>query len=267
MRTGCLNSIHALAVVVVLLSRSADAYDVRTHGFVTEQSFDAAHRLSLYLMDVGLGIEDVFDRKTATPAVLLEEFTNDGTARGWMAEGAIREDDFQEHSLLAPLECPQPRNPDSKIDRPKHHFFDVQREGAGLALALGLAAPDWALGLQGRGPSENQNHFSLADARAYQLRSLTENARDERNRNTARLFRALGQVTHLLQDMAQPQHSRNDPHLGCTNAIAKFVGGEKSWYEAYTEKRALNHRYRTRRDSNPLKLAGYDAVSLPTYRD
>src|SRR5439155_20577027 len=58
------------------------------------------------------------------------------------------------------------------------------------------------------------------------------------------------------------------PHLGCQSAIAQFIAGERSWFEAYTETRALNLGYRSRSDaSRPLVLSGYDAVSLPDYRD
>src|SRR5436309_5883603 len=181
----------AFSLLILLKPSSVQSYDLLTHMTVSQQAFDLSARVRSYAEDVAIKIESIFDPDNrAEGSTAFAGFKNRGTLRDWLAAGAIREDDFQEHSLLARLGCPQPGNPRSEIDRPKHHFFDVQREGAGLTLALGLPAPDWALGLQGRGPSENQNHFSLTDARAYQLRSLTENARDERNRNTARLFRA-----------------------------------------------------------------------------
>src|SRR5262249_33378540 len=172
------------------------------------------------------------------------------------------------HPLAAALlRCTPPLNPqsaDEQIDRPRHHFFDVQRSGDGIA--NGFPAPDWALGLLGRGPSADQNHFPLADARVYQLRSLTGSTRQDRDRHTAKMFRTLGQVIHVLQDMAQPQHTRNDPHVGC--ALIQFIAGEKSWYEAYTETRARTMNYRNRNvASRSLVFAGYDSISLPTYRD
>src|SRR5207248_9775652 len=140
--------------------------------------------------------------------------------RWWLIEGGIREDDFQSHPLLTALfGCPAPENPRSDIDRPKHHFFDVQGAGGGIVPGA-FPAPDWALGLQGRGTASTQNQFSVLDARRYQLLSLTAATRAERDRNTALLFRTLGHVTHLLQDMAQPQHTRRDAHLGCRSSIA-----------------------------------------------
>ncbi len=123
-----------------------------------------------------------------------------------------------------------------------------------------MPAPDWALGIQGR----DQNGFTLLDARDYQVQSLTAPTREARDRNTALLFRALGQVVHLLEDMAQPQHTRNDPHAGCV----EFIAGGHSWYEEYTEMRALRQNFRTRAQiAPPLVLGGYAPVSLPTYRD
>jgi hypothetical protein len=66
------------------------------------------------------------------------------------------------------------------------------------------------------------------DAREYQLKSLTETTKVDREKNAALLFRTLGQVIHLVQDMAQPQHTRNDPHSGCLGGF--FGAGEHSWY-------------------------------------
>lgn len=170
-------------------------------------------------------------------------------------------------SVFSALGCRIPKNPPSQVDRPRHHFFDVQRNGQGLTVLgniLGLPAPDWALGTAGRGPNPDQNQFSLADARDYQLWSLTAETRADRERNTARLFRALGQVAHVLEDMAQPQHTRNDPHLGCLDIVA----GEESWYETYIETRALGRRFRTRGQPSPLLvLDGYPPVSRRPYRE
>jgi hypothetical protein len=255
-------------VTCLSLSGSATAYELRTHASITAESAARSRHVERYLADVGLALDTVFDRAAVARPDQLAEVVNDATAFGWLVEGAIREDDYRSHPLLEQLfGCTPPLNPPSAIDRPIHHFFDAQRDGAGLGLAGGFPAPDWALGLQGRGTTADTNQFSLPDARAYQLRSLTEPRREDRDRYTARMFRALGHAVHLLQDMAQPQHTRNDPHLACDSAVLRFIAGETSWYEAYIETRALGVSYRGRADaSRPLALAGYDAVDLPTYR-
>jgi hypothetical protein len=72
--------------------------------------------------------------------------------------------------------------------------------------------------------------------------------------------------------MAQPQHTRNDPHSGCLGGF--FGAGEHSWYEEYIEKRARNDRYRGRElflprppDFGQILSQGYTAPKFTTYRD
>jgi hypothetical protein len=260
----------ALLIIMMFLFMNAaatSAYEVRTHGEITRRALELSTATAVYLRALGVDTKKKFAFETRTRPEELAEFDNDGTALGWMTEGAIREDDYVFHSMFAAMGCRTPRNPVSELDRPRHHFFDVQRSGQGLTVlgqSLGLPAPDWALGTAGRGPGPDQNQFSLADARDYQLWSLTAETRAERERNTARLFRALGQVAHVLEDMAQPQHTRNDPHLGCLDIVA----GEESWYETYIETRALGQQFRTRgQPSPPLVLDGYPPVSRRPYRE
>jgi len=120
-----------LMVCTVLVFGNADAYDLRTHGSISDRSFDASQGTARYLNEMGIGPDDVFDRPAVTPPGQLADFTNLGTVRGWLTEGAIREDDYQPHPLLERIfGCEPPLNPPSAIDRPVHHFFDVQRGGA-----------------------------------------------------------------------------------------------------------------------------------------
>lgn len=260
----------SLRVLVVLLSLaylpitvvSGLSYDLMTHERTTGRAFDLSLGVSVYLDHLGISRSDIFDFKSRTPSNQLADFVNTGTLRDWIIEGAIREDDFRPH-----LGCPQPLNPPSEIDRPLHHFFDSQRGGRGLTTPLvnGLPATDWALGGQGHGLGQTGNQFSILDARVYQLRSLTESKKEDREQNAALLFRTLGQVAHVLQDMAQPQHTRNNPHSGC---IPHSIAGERSWYEAYIETRALGERFRTRgQPASPLLLDGYTTPRFTSYQD
>jgi hypothetical protein len=250
-------------------STLAHSYELRTHGEITRRAYDASEGVAAYLSAVGLRGTDRFDLDARTPREQLASFVNTGTAMDWIIEGAIREDEFIDNVFLAFLGCPRPANP-SEMSRVLNHFFDVQRGGRGLTLSmgqLGLPAPDWALGLQGRGAGPKQNQFSLLDARDYQYQSMTASSRETRDKYTALLFRTLGHVLHILEDMAQPQHTRNDPHAGCMDMLNPIFG-DHSWFEHYIEDRILRRPFPRGGDIPPeVVLGGYDPVAIRPYQD
>jgi len=103
--------------------------------------------------------------------------------------------------------------------RALNHFYDPLSNRPltvfGVSLA-NYASPDWALedvqeinGTFGVGAQE----FSYRDARRYFHQALTSSSDADRQKYFGLTFQTLGQVIHHLQDMAQPQHVRNDPHL------------------------------------------------------
>lgn len=146
---------------------------------------------------------------------------------GWLLRGAIREDDWQ--AMDAPgcrLTAPNPN--DEQLDRPGNHFYDpVHDRPLSVGAALGQKAPDWALGTAdflARPPAPDAaraNHYTVRDAREALYRALTLKradgqdipvqapltGEDVRQAYWATAFRALGNVAHLVQDMAQPQHT------------------------------------------------------------
>jgi hypothetical protein len=88
-----------------------------------------------------------------------------------------------------------------------------------------------------------------------------------RDQFTARFFRTLGHVLHILEDMAQPQHTRNDPHAGCFSVLNPIFGGH-SWYEQYLEDRTLRRPFeQTGNIPPPTTLVGYAPPSIRFYRD
>jgi hypothetical protein len=70
--------------------------------------------------------------------------------------------------------------------------------------------------------------------------SLTATDWEVRKAYWATVFRVLGNAVHLVQDMAQPQHTRNDFHsgYGCLPNAGCIVGRD-SFYEKYTAARTL----------------------------
>ena len=167
----------------------------------------------------------------------------------WLIRGAIREDDLTLAGCigatvanavhLRSTEC-NPRGPDGgdphgDFDRVLHHFYDPHFKRGFLG---GEKAIDWATGSIDALTSPNhpylvsRNHFSLMSAREAMYRALTGRRSSDRqpleplpdgkattpeqirNAYWATTFRALGDAVHLVQDMAQPQHTRNDAHPG-----------------------------------------------------
>ncbi len=224
---------------------------------------------------------------------------------GWLMLGAIREDDVPLDS--GALENTPQDEPLGAFVRVFNHFYDPFFDRALFALGAtrGSPAPDWAvLGLDKNDSHANQ--FAIIDARDAMWRALTlreyrsaapalisdlpftptQNIPSRESFRTvywATTFRALGDAMHLLQDMSQPQHTRNDPHAGrgCIGQIC--FAGHASYYENYIDARATgagSFRLRERffESSTPtdideqvvpisLPYDGYPIVRFAQYRD
>src|SRR6266851_9394821 len=185
----------AAACALLLTSFSTSAYEILTHRAMSL----AAARASILnqpseqlLTSLGLK-ESIGDQgETFRNSTGLEK-----TIENLFQDGAEFEDNFP---------------------RPRHHFYDPinNRPLTIFGIQVGRTSPDWALedggqitGILGIGAQE----FSFADARNYLLKALTSPSENDRNNNFGLMFQTLGQVIHHLQDMAQPQHVRNDAHL------------------------------------------------------
>lgn len=116
---------------------------------------------------------------------------------------------------------------DVPIARVLNHFYDPQYDqytGRGLdvyVLVDGQPSPDWALEdrfevvslssplLQYPGMPQD---FSFRHVQQQYFEALTGQGQSYRLQSAGRMFQYLGHVVHHIQDMAQPQHARNDPH-------------------------------------------------------
>ncbi len=175
--------------------------------------------------------------------------------------GSIREDDV-------PFDNGEEENtpnddPRGAFMRVANHFFDPYFDQP-LTIdggRYGATALEWMKsGRPGRG--SRTNNFSWFAAREAMWRALTlkEYASDvgtdfafldlEMPRNAvlsswqavrtaywATTFRSLGDVVHLIQDMGQPQHTRNDIHAGVVCSGVNCALGHKSFFEAIVEGR------------------------------
>jgi hypothetical protein len=188
--------------------------------------------------------------------------------RAWLMRGVIREDDLLQGSYDKEPSAPD-ADPHGEIIRVLNHFYDPINQSP-LSLPLGLScssitgglstgcarAVDWATGQQNALAVSNQipnsarrNHFSLADAREAEWCALTKKNNDllastysgMRRLCWATTLKSLGAALHLVQDMAQPQHVRNDAHNPPIEEWYTYfvqTTPERRAYEIYTNWRA-----------------------------
>ncbi len=215
------------------------------------------------------------------------------TLPGWLMRGAVREDDAG-NRFVRPKGEPANDDPYGDINRWCNHFFDPtkpagQRKADFFCLFdVRDDAVNWATGSTDAFASPSQpdtsrrNHFTVVDAREAMYRALTGRKSDgtgaggagldadmtTRKAYWATTFRALGDVMHLNQDMAQPQHTRNESHAGIT--ARNFMGNPI--YEKYLDARVRGQAEfeinGTVISSPPLLNFGtYDAVKFTSYSD
>lgn len=182
---------------------------------------------------------------------------------GLVIRGTIREDD-NPSQLPAGTDTDDP----NAFHREFNHFFDPVYNrpltvsqiglfywGSGAGIMTLRKSVDWALGVddafgsdQSKG-SDTLNHFTVLSAREAEWRALTGTAGDgggqfsrdgspptetDRNRYWATMFRSVGDIMHLNQDAAQPQHTRNEAHSGAGPVwLQDLRTGHASVYEAY----------------------------------
>ncbi|MEO8101534.1 MAG: hypothetical protein ABI790_03355 [Betaproteobacteria bacterium] len=180
---------------------------------------------------------------------------------GWLLRGAVREDDNTKETRPG---TPEGDEPGGVFERVYGHFFDpVNDKGLTIGpFTFGPRAPDWAT-LKGTKIGARENYYNWPSAREAMWRALTlkrilangtfeqitpiggliNRAADEAERKAywATMFRSIGDVVHLMQDQAQPQHTRNDAHsgYGCVTAIDSCAGGHASFVENYLKARTL----------------------------
>jgi hypothetical protein len=195
-----------LTALAIIFCGSAHGYDVETHEVLTQ----AAARGSILQLSPG-----VLDDLGLTPT---QEFPNTNgtplTFSDLLAYGANVED-----NLVLDL-------------RVFRHFYNpINGQGLNVPLIPTFpSSPDWALARPGTLNDQEQSYWN---ARQSEFNALTNSLQGERNKWFGRTFQFLGQVVHHLQDMAQPQHVRNDPH--CSSWLCWPVGlRAPSLYESWT---------------------------------
>ena len=218
----------------VLLIGDVGAYEVTTHQELTRRSLvgdSRSENLKFFLRtfdleDTDYSEEGDITRHWITGLVssiqasgpyrdVADQLTNDhendlnifigGDYRGIVETGAILEDTAisVDHFLLD----------DGRFLR---HFYDMHLADQ----CIGLNAPTFGLqtcsrewGFDGGG-DEITNDFTFVNARNYYRDSIKGSTKDKRSGAQAMLFLTMGHLAHLLEDVTQPSHARDDPHGG-----------------------------------------------------
>jgi len=116
--------------------------------------------------------------------------------------------------------------------RSLNHFYNpITNEG----LAVGYTSPDWSL--EDNGDIDSQS-YSYKDAMNFFYLAMTSQTKEARELNWGKTFETLGRVIHHVQDMAQPDHARDDLHCDAFPCAVSLVLYDASWYEKYTN----NHK-------------------------
>jgi hypothetical protein len=216
----------ALALATTCLGTRA--YEVSTHAILS----DLGVRMSQTYRDPATFT------KLGLPGVTETVYTRTGetTTRnfsGIVQEGARWEDD--QYALVA---C--------------NHFFNPQannRQGSGLmnlpdylglvALAcggVGIASPLWSLedtglAMDTNAPT-NYHEFSMRSAYSALKTAMSGEDPATRLRNASLAMQSLGHIVHHIQDMAQPQHTRDEAHTH--GVVPGFAAWPRGAYEDYT---------------------------------
>lgn len=226
-----MNKSVAVCLAMGMLANRPDAlaYDVPNHFDMSKAGVERSVLKTDPVVLINLGLRDLDQQFPSASGENSAEFT-DGCFHG------------AKFSIINLIACGA-QFEDVPGVRSFNHFYDPINNGP---LTVGgvkpgdvlgepnLTSPDWALQDNNTEPKQL---FSYKHARDYFYQALTTiGAQQNRDEYWGKLFQTLGQIIHHLQDMAAPQHVRNDQH------VDKPIPGlyNPSLYESYTKEARAN---------------------------
>ncbi len=233
-----------IIIVLLLCSGIVDAYDPKTHREIAYHAFQRSYLGANWSNTTNIfGFGEKFPNSYGVPSNALE---------------LIRDGVEFEDKIMPILN-------DRESLRMKYHFYDPQNDGRPLTLKIPAtlttpeiklvapyASPDWITEKIGGNDIEEQGqNFSFSDANNYLYRALTSKTKEDRDINWGLTYQTLGHVIHHIQDMAQPQHTRNDSHLPWEDSEIQF-------YEIYTEEKRID-------PNRGLPFTGYPDIDLNVF--
>ena len=107
----------------------------------------------------------------------------------------------------------------------RHFFNPLNGHGLTTRIITFMSSPDWILGDR----SDPGHEFTWKQARIDFRVASTHPEKAVRLKNWGLVFQKVGHVIHHIQDMAQPQHPRNDAHCGLSCGYAFPAAFYENW--------------------------------------
>lgn len=231
--------------LLVLATGIAYGYEDETHSLLTERAFDASvlNTDGSLRADIGLDLGTVFTSSSGMS----------GDARTIVTLGTLLEDGCvdagQEGRDNNSTGCDAG---DPNAYNVFNHFLDTQQNIplTKIGCTLGETSLNWATEINGQIPAMDRclgyfhiegQQFSYVDAQQYFLNAMTNASPSSREANMGLMLQSLGHVIHHLQDMAQPEHTRNDAHCGSPTCKSYFVPYDPSDRERYSADVTTSH--------------------------
>jgi hypothetical protein len=195
--------------------------------------------LCLGLLEIDLFGHEVIVHEAITVNAAASAYANSPAYAGFINVISSDRSLTQETNLMRIGSGEEDDTGDAGGNRSYNHFYDplgpTNSYGRGLSDApfvgrpfIGKDSLTWAsvsnglghdfISIIGKGSNiGTTNIWSWQNARGYEWLGLTATNQSERQTNLDNMFRAVGQVMHLLEDASQPQHVRNEQHVFPTN--------------------------------------------------
>jgi len=200
-------TIISLFVITVSFYSFAYAFDDKTtHPKITEKAAESSKLGNYLIKNLGAEFSGGIETKVSGKLVI-----------DWLAKGATDEDDpdcrASNHFHNPLLSWDQSQMTDDiltwqgRIVRnicEEEWPFSERKSNISWATGYISPAPD------GEKISLNKQEMNWDNAREYFRLALTESDKNVRENNFAKTFQSIGQVMHLMEDMAVPAHVRND---------------------------------------------------------
>lgn len=224
---------HGVIAVLVglilgaLLAPSAWAWSVPTHQLLSQRAAEVS-TLNPQIL-ARLGFQDL---QTTIRGVDFRGMERTYQIRRWIQDGAGFEDDGTYFDAVAGTARYL-----NHFHNPLHQRGDLFKpwRNAGLDDYIlgvvhvhGQSSVLWA---QNKGANDVDTManplWSWQGVREAYYQAFTAQAKADREASFARVFAGLGHLIHLIQDMAQPDHVRNDAHP--SDDFLKLVSGLEHW--------------------------------------